>query len=55
MDYNIIREIIDLLKDFEKSCREGNKHPITKEGFIAWLSENYTYKFETEKVDKQIR
>ncbi|MCD9854467.1 hypothetical protein LUD75_07105 [Epilithonimonas sp. JDS] len=55
MDYNLIREIIDLLTDFEKSCNEGNKYPITKEGFIAWISENYIYTFETKKGEEQIK
>ncbi|WPO83403.1 hypothetical protein SD427_03415 [Chryseobacterium sp. JJR-5R] len=55
MDYNLIREIIDLLKDFEKSCRETNKYPITKKGFIAWVSESYISEEQNiEKDDKLI-
>ena len=49
MDYNLIREIIDLLKDFENSCKNEKKYPITKEGFIAWVSENYISKLNAEK------
>ena len=49
MDFNLIREIIDLLTDFDNSCKDEKKYPLTKEGFIAWVSDNYTSKLETGK------
>lgn len=53
MDYDLIRQIIDLLKDFEQSCKDGRKYPISKEGFIAWVSENYTQKQLNEDKSNQ--
>lgn len=49
MDFNLIREIIDLLTDFDNSCKDEKKYPITKDRFITWVSENYTSTLETEK------
>lgn len=41
MDYNLVRQIIDLLNDFDQACRKDSRLTVSKQGFIEWIVENH--------------
>lgn len=51
MNYSLIKEIIDLAQDFEKAAASGTTYPLTKEGFMEWVTANLPPAKKIEEPD----